>query len=223
MSGRRFRGWLACICVWAACACGSNHDPVVDKQEPGELEPIPQDHPPIAVLPDPELSDGHVGRAPRRITVAQLGTSIVVTTGQTWSQLDKLSGSLGAADYALVNAEAIEPNLVFAKFLEDGAREVCLEAADADLKETDPSKRVLARDVPGDLKDLRTLSESVRKDNLVYLSTRFWGQPLEAAELTKWNASFAKLAMSAELAKKRREAWGALCIAFMTDPRFVTY
>jgi hypothetical protein len=203
-------------------ACGSK-DAAVQPSEPGEIEPIPTDHPPLHPLPDPELSEGHVGRAPRRITVAQLRTSIAVTTGQTWSQLDKLSASLGSADYALVNAEATEPNLVFAKFLEDGSREVCLEAADADLKETDASKRVLARDVAGDLKDLRKLSDQQRKDNLVYLSTRFWGQPLEGAELDKWNTGFVKLAERAEVAKKRREAWGALCIAFMTDPRFVTY
>ncbi|MEY4577349.1 MAG: hypothetical protein RL701_2052 [Pseudomonadota bacterium] len=203
-------------------ACGTK-EAATKPPEQGEVEPIPTDHPPIHALPDPELSDGHVGRAPRRITVAQLRTSIAVTTGQTWSQLDKLSASLGSADYALVNAEATEPNLVFAKFLEDGSREVCLEAADADLKETDATKRVLARDVPGDLKDLRKLTDSQRKDNLVYLSTRFWGQPLDGAELDKWHASFIKLADRAEVAKKRREAWGALCIAFMTDPRFVTY
>lgn len=220
--GRRAAGWIMCCAGLWLGACSSGQQPMAAPVQ-GELEPIPTDHPPINALPDPELSQGHVGRAPRRITVAQLRTSIEVTTGQTWSQLDKLSASLGSADYALVNAEATEPNLVFAKFVEDGSREVCLEAADADLKETDPAARVLARDVPGDLKDLRLLSDKTRRDNLVYLSTRFWGQPLEGTELDKWNASFVKLADRAEVAKKRREAWGALCIALMTDPRFVTY
>jgi hypothetical protein len=212
-----------CVIVLALSigACGtSSRSPA---PEIAQVEPIPTDHPPISPLPDPELSGGHVGRAPRRITVAQLKTSIEVTTGRQWSQIDKLAASLGRADYALVNAEATEPNLVFAKFLEDGAREVCLATAQADLMESDPSKRVLSRDVPGDLKDLRQLSAQTRKDNLVYLSTRFWGEPLSGAELDRWNESFVKLAERAEVAKKRREAWGALCIAFMTDPRFVTY
>lgn len=210
---------IALCCSLSACASPDR----TPAPEIAQVEPIPSDHPPITQLPDPELSGGHVGRAPRRISVAQLKTSIEVTTARQWSQIDKLAASLGRADYALVNAEATEPNLVFAKFLEDGAREVCLATAQADLTETDPSKRVLARDVPGDLKDLRQLSAQTRKDNLVYLSTRFWGQPLSGDELERWDASFAKFAERAEVAKKRREAWGALCIALMTDPRFVTY
>lgn len=208
------------LLLLALAACSPERTPA---PEIAQVEPIPSDHPTISPLPDPELSGGHVGRAPRRITVAQLKTSIEVTTGRQWSQIDKLAASLGRADYALVNAEATEPNLVFAKFLEDGAREVCLATAQQDLAETDATKRVLSRDVPGDLKDLRQLSPQTRKDNLVYLSTRFWGQPLSGDELERWDASFAKLAERAEVSKKRREAWGALCIAFMTDPRFVTY
>ena len=211
---------VMCGCLFAL-GCSSASKP--GAPEIAELTPIPSDHPPIAALPDPELSGGHVGRAPRRISVAQLKASIQTTTGRQWSQIDKLAASLGSADYALVNAEATEPNLVFAKFLEDGAREVCLATAQADLTETDPAKRVLARDVPGNLADLRKLSEQARRDNLSYLSTRFWGQPLAGDELVKWNDSFKTLAERAEVAKKRREAWGALCIAFMTDPRFVTY
>ena len=211
------------VIALSLAAIGCNGPAATPKPEIAEVTPIPNGHPQIEPLPDPELSDGHVGRAPRRITVAQLKASIQVTTGRQWSQIDKLAASLGRADYALVNAEALEPNLVFAKFMEDGAREVCLATAQADLAEADPSLRVLSRDVPGDLKDLRQLSAQTRKDNLVYLSTRFWGQPLAGAELDKWNDSFAKFAERAEVAKKRREAWGALCIAFMTDPRFVTY
>jgi hypothetical protein len=209
------------LCCLAALGC-SQPAPKA-KPEVADVMPVPSDHPAIAALPDPELSGGHVGRAPRRISVAQLKQSILVTTGRQWSQIDNLAASLGSADYALVNAEATEPNLVFAKFIEDGAREVCLATAQADLAETDPSQRVLAQNVPGDLKDLRQLSAQTRRDNLVYLSTRFWGQPLEGAELDKWNDSFAQLAERAEVAKKRREAWGAVCIALMTDPRFVTY
>jgi hypothetical protein len=214
---------MRCLLPLALAAFSCTSDAPAPKSEVGEVSPVPSDHPPIAPLPDPELSQGHVGRAPRRITVAQLKESILTTTGRQWSLIDKLSASLGSADYALVNAEATEPNLVFAKFMEDGAREVCLATAEADLAEKDPAKRVLARDVQGDLKDLRQLSAQTRRDNVVYLSTRFWGQPVSDSELDKWTEAFGKLAERAEVAKKRREAWGALCIALMTDPRFVTY
>jgi len=53
--------------------------------------------------------------------------------GRPWASLDSLAPSLGRADYAAINSENIEPNLVFAKFLEDGAREVCMAQAAAEL------------------------------------------------------------------------------------------
>jgi hypothetical protein len=193
------------------------------KPKPAELTPVPDGHPATEALPDPELSGGHVGRAPRRITVAQLKASIQVTTGRQWSQIDRLAASLGQADYALVNAEATEANLVFAKFLEDGAREVCLSAAQADLDQTAADKRVLSPAVPASVKELTKIGDAAIDQNLVYLSTRFWGQPLGEPELGTWRESFKKIAAAAEVAKKRREGWAAMCIALMTDPRFLTY
>jgi hypothetical protein len=215
------------VCAWAcglllfAAGCSTKHDD--PKAKPAELTPVPDGHPAIEALPDPDQSGGHVGRAPRRITVAQLKSSIQVTTGTQWSQIDRLAASLGQADYALVNAEATEPNLVFAKFLEDGAREVCLSAAQADLDQTSADKRVLSPSIPNDVKDLTKIDDASLSDNLIYLSTRFWGQPLSEPELSTWAASFKKMAASAEKTKKRREAWAAICIALMTDPRFTTY
>lgn len=211
----------ACCLLLLVSACSSKHqDP---KSTPAELSPVPDGHPAIDPLPDPDLSGGHVGRAPRRITVAQLKSSIQVTTGRQWSQIDKLSASLGQADYALVNAEATEANLVFAKFLEDGAREVCLSAAQADLDQTSADKRVLSPLIPIENKDLTKIDDPSLGENLVYLSTRFWGQPLSEPELSTWAQSFKKMAAAAEKAKKKREAWAAICIALMTDPRFTTY
>ena len=122
----------------------------------GTLTPVDVQEPPadgihgnggVVPLPDPEQQAGRVGRSARRITVNQLATSIQVAVGQPWSKLDGLAASLGRADYALVNAESIEANLVFAKFLEDGAREVCLSRAGADLKLTVAKDRVLGEPV----------------------------------------------------------------------------
>jgi hypothetical protein len=212
--------WLALL-LSAAAACSSKAP--TEAPKPAQLEPLPDGHPPIEALPDPELSGGHVGRAPRRITVAQLKASIQITTGRQWSQIDSLAASLGRADYALVNAEATEPNLVFAKFLEDGAREVCTATAQADLAEPNAAKRVLSPEVPANVTDLSKTSDASAKQNLVYLSTRFWGQPLAGAELDTWVSAFKGFATRAEAAKKRPQAWGAICIAMMTDPRFSTY
>ena len=217
------------LLVGALCAsallvpgCGGDKPPK-SKPKPATLMPVPEGHPETEPLPDPELSGGHVGRAPRRITVAQLKSSIQVTTGRQWSQIDRLAASLGQADYALVNAEATEANLVFAKFLEDGAREVCLNAAQADLDQPDAAQRVLSPRVAASIKELTKIDDAAINDNLVYLSTRFWGQPLAEPELATWRESFKRIAALAETAKKRREGWGAICIALMTDPRFLTY
>lgn len=218
---------FAALLALAASAC-SKSQPVADKT--GEISPIDMsNHPSIDPLPDPDLQGGHVGRAPRRITVAQLKSSILIATGRQWSQIDNLAASLGKADYALVNAEATEPNLVFAKFLEDGAREVCLGAAATDLTRPNGADRVLSP-LAGTAADLTTLLDADVKKNLVYLSTRFWGQPLSGSELETWAASFKKLAAATKTAvppatspAPKNQAWGGVCIALMTDPRFFTY
>jgi hypothetical protein len=196
----------------------------------GLLEPVPNPHGDMRPLPDPELQDGRVGRSPRRITVDQLGSSIQVALGQRWSDLDTLAPSLGRADYALVTQENTEANLVFAKFLEDGAREMCLAQADAEVKLVTPSARVLSRTLPaGAVGDLRKLTDAQVRELLVYLSTRFWGSPLEGEELTRWAGFFTQAAARAEVmpatdrSRARGQALATVCIALMTDSRFLTY
>lgn len=189
----------------------------------GVLEPVANPHGDMRPLPDPELQEGRVGRSPRRITVAQLGRSIEVAVGRPWTQLDSRASSLGKADYALVNQENTEPNLVFAKFLEDGAREVCLAQASAELGLATPEERVLTRTLPGAVGDLRELSDAQVRELLVYLSTRFWGMPLEGEELTRWAGFFTQAAARAETIRRRDHGLAAVCIALMTDSRFLTY
>lgn len=204
----------------AACEKPATTPPPVD----GQLEPVVSPHGDTpSALPDPELQNGRVGRSPRRITVNQLGRSIEVAVGRPWSQLDTLAASMGRADYALVNIESTEANLVFAKFLEDGAREVCMNQATAELKLTSPADRVLTRTIPGALGDLRKLSDAQVRELLVYLSTRFWGSPLEGEELTRWVGFFTQAAARAETISKRDQALAVVCIGLMTDSRFLTY
>jgi hypothetical protein len=215
--------YTVCLTLLLSAACSSQApDATPAAAVPAQLEPVPADHPPIVALPDPELQGGHVGRAPRRLTTQQLKASIRVTTGRDWSQIDNLAASLGRADYALVNAEATETNLVFAKFLDDGAREVCLATADADLKQPDATLRILSREVPASA-DIGALDDAMVQNNLTYLSTRFWGEPLLGDELSTWTNTFKNIAARAKAAKKPREAWGSICMALMTDSRFITY
>lgn len=192
-------------------------------EESGTLVPVETPSGGPLALPDPDQQGGHIGRAPRRITVAQLDSSIQIATGRRWTSLDALAPSLGRADYALVNSESAEPTLVFAKFLEDGAREVCLATATADLAQTRAASRILAEQLPDSLTNLTTIPDSAVRSNLVYLSMRFWGQPLSGPELDSWTALFKNAATRAQAIGRREQALAAVCIALMTDPRFITY
>jgi hypothetical protein len=216
-----------CLSLVAAGCAKDKTD--VSPRAKGELAPIPSPHPALASLPDPALQGGKVGRAARRLTTAQLRESIKVTTGQAWAGLDTFASSLGEADFALTTAEATEPNLVFAKFLDAGAREVCAKAASEDQLKADPAQRVLSRELPGALGPLTALTRAQLDANLVYLSTRFWGQPLSGAELERWAAFFSKAAATVEAAPSaspgpsREQVFAMTCVALMTDPRFFTY
>lgn len=189
----------------------------------GTLEAVDMgNHPPTVKLADPEENQGNVGRKPRRITVAQLRESIIVTTGRPWTALTNLAPSLGQADYALTVSESTEANLVFAKFIEDGAREVCRQTAQADLSRQ-PAERILFPDVAYTGRDFTTMTDDAVKSNLRYLSVRFWGQPFSDAEREVWATTFKTIAARAKAANRPEDAWGAMCVAFMTDPRFITY
>lgn len=200
-------------------------------EQAADLNPVDlSQHPPLTPLPDPDMQGGHVGRAPRRITVAQLKESILVTTGRQWSQIDTLATTLGQADYALINAENTVPNMVFAKFVEDGAREVCIATALADLGKPAAADRVLSPLVSATATDLTALTDAEVRANLGYLSTRFWGQTLTGAELDTWANAFKALANAtqkvvppATAVAPKQQAWGGICVALMTDPRFFTY
>lgn len=218
---RRFVA-LALLALAPACSKSADKPPTAPLS--GTLEPVANPHDSVTPLPDPELQKGSVGRAPRRITVAQLDQSIRTTVGRPWASLSTLAPSLGQADFANINSENIEPNLVFAKFLEDGAREVCMAQATAELTVTDPNARVLSRTLPaGAMGDLTKLTDAQKTDLVVYLSTRFWGAPLSGDEQLKWKNFFTQAATRAETIKKRDQAFAAVCIAMMTDSRFFTY
>ncbi|MCP3135731.1 hypothetical protein [Pyxidicoccus xibeiensis] len=218
-----------------ASGCTKSEENTVPPPLDGQLEPVPNPHQPgdFEPLPDPEAQNGSVGRAPRRLTVAQLDAAIFHAVGRRWitddgrDGIDARATSLGRADYALVVNENTEPNLVFAKFLEDGARYTCLKQADAEVKLTDPSLRTLSRTLPGAWGDLRKLTDAQVREYLVYNSTRFWGAPLEGEELTKWVTLFTQAAARVESLntnpKRRDQVLAVVCIAMLTDPRFITY
>jgi len=230
------RRLVALAFIALASACSKSEEKALPPPVDGQLEPVPNPHGTVTPLPDPDVQAGSVGRAPRRITVAQLDASIRTAVGRGWEcpvgapsscvDLADVAPSLGKADFANVSSENTEPNLVFAKFLEDGARDVCMAQALAELTVADPNARVLSRTVPtliGTAGTLTALSDAQVTEVLVYLSTRFWGAPLAGEELTRWKSFFTQAASRAEAIRKRDQAFAVMCIAMMTDSRFLTY
>ncbi len=191
------------------------------RSETGTLTPVQNAHPELTPLPDPDAQGGNVGRAPRRLTVAQLKESINVATGRYWTGLDALAPSLGKADFALTNTESIDANLVFAKFLEDGARTVCDQTSAADQAQLTQSLRILSPEVPAIDPTLAT--DAQISANLDYLALRFWGAQLGADEKLVYADLFKKAAVRAKSIGSRKQAWGVVCVALITDPRFFTY
>jgi hypothetical protein len=213
---------LAFAFLSSVAACTKQPTPAPDAPATVAAVPLPDAHPLLTPLPDPGLNGGLVGRAPRRISVSQLKQSIVTVTGVQWSQIDTLAASLGQADFALTVSDSLDPNLVFAKFLEDGAREVCLAAAKADLTRA-PAQRVLWPELTQPSTDFTTVDDVAIARNLGTLATRFWGSSFEPSELTDWTLTFKKLAVRAKATNKPEQAWGSICVAMMTDSRFITY
>lgn len=216
------------VALLALASC--SRPPTSTPGETGALSPVtlPGGHPTLTPLPDPEANGGHAGRAPRRISVDQLRQSILVATGQEWVSTPTVPGlkqreaSLGKADFAATVSDATEPNLVFSKFLEDGARVVCKQVSTAD-KARPQAQRVLWPEVAGTVTDFTTLDDATIQRNLSTLAVRFWGSPFDAPELEAWTASFRRFAAGAKAANAPEQAWGAVCVAMMTDPRFITY
>lgn len=220
------RRLVALALLALAPACSSKSEDKLPPPADAQLDPIPADHGTVTPLPDPEMQAGSVGRAPRRITVDQLDKSITTTVGRPWTDLSKYAQSLGKADYALINSENTEPNLVFAKFLEDGARKVCLDQATAEVSTPATTTHVLSATFTtptGAVGDLTKLTDAQVGELMVYLSTRFWGSPLQGDELAKWKNFFSQAASRSKTLNKPQQALAAMCVALMTDQRFLTY
>jgi uncharacterized membrane protein len=100
---------------------------------------------------------------------------------------------------------------------------VCLATAAADLAASSPEARVLTPGVTVSNGDFTTMSDAQVRATLEGLSVRFWGQRLSDDERSTWSQTFRAVAARAKAVNQPAQAWGAMCIAFMTDPRFITY
>jgi len=163
------------------------------------------------------------GRKALRLSVDQLKRSIpLLFNGITWvgydsrtkkntaNMFDRLSKTLGKADYLQLTQNIREPTALFMKFMDDMAGNVCNQAIARDAKTLDRSKRTVMRykDIDQNLRFLRLKFHAIHVPNTT----------------TKGIEALRKLYDSI-LAKKKSVdiAWKGVCIAVLTSPEFFAY
>ena len=173
---------------------------------------LPTDHGSVSVYPEEEI----FGKRARRISVDNLRQSIpALFGGITWTnrngsqnQFDKLSQTLGEADYLNVTQENTEPSPLFAKFMDDMAGNVCEKALEEDGAGTSQHIMMYPDDVDANLRFLRL------KLHGIYV-------PADSTESlgdlrSLYDDIFA-------LDNDAEKAWYGVCIAMLTAPEFMAY
>ncbi len=156
------------------------------------------------------------GKTARRLSVAQLRRSIPQLFGTTWTSgtnqlFDTLARTLGEADYVQVTYDNLQPNPLFAKFMDDMAGQVCGKAVPADAMQADPMMKQVVRypmDVDANLRFLRLKLHGILVPD---------GQTTGLAGLQKLFADVKADTNSAD------KAWIAVCVAMVTAPELMAY
>lgn len=201
--------------------------------------PIDHEDPPTG---DPEEVDlgADPWRARRRMDIDQLDASIRRVTGgigweswrrsgDTWEvgtrYFDQYADTLGVPDYINGTSEDRSVSLLFQKFLDDAARNVCRRLADREGGSGQPYDGepagvfapvdVNAADTPPADADAALSS----------LLLRFHGRRVEVGsdELRPWHDLYLRLAATEAATETPRRAWEGVCVALITHPDFYTY
>lgn len=178
---------------------------------------------------------------PRRLSADQWGASMGVIFGTgvdgkpiawkagTRPALDQatIAQSFGEPDYITTTEEDLSPSVLYAKYTDDAARDLCGQAQAADAVRTDAKTRVLTRFVAPT--DTVATNQGAIDHNLRYLKLRFHGVKIEPTDtasldgLRKLFTTAATASTAPDLAKKNDEAWLAVCVALVTAPEFHIY
>ncbi|TNE43262.1 MAG: hypothetical protein EP343_34200 [Deltaproteobacteria bacterium] len=169
--------------------------------------------PPTSSYVDPQY-----GREARRISVLHLQRMIPkLFDGLTWTDsrknnmFSKLGVTLGQADYIYATQSHRKPTMLFMKFMDDMAGQLCGKAVEADNKNENFAKRMLIR-YPRD-----------PDKNLRFLRLKFHtiAVPEDSNEgiqnLRKLYDNVLRATQSID------KAWSAVCVSMMTSPEFFAY
>jgi len=225
MSAKVFHTVLATALVSGVVAACSSNEGVRAREEPSVVDDW---RPHGDELGDGPLGPKVEGRMPRRLSVAQLEQTLIATFGASWGLdvpntnpparfelLPILAPALGQPDYLTENVESLEPTPLFAKFMDNMAARVCLDAVLKDTSAPLPAKPVIVR-YPDDV-----------DRNLRYLRLRLhgiWVADGSTVEIKDLRALYQSIADNAEPnIPPATLGWLGVCIAMVTAPEFMTY
>lgn len=136
--------------------------------------------------------------------------------------------TLGVPDYITSSAEDRTVSLLFEKFLDDAARDVCRRLVDRENGDGRPYDG----EPQGIFGTIDVSAEAPTQDEidttLSSLLLRFHGRdvPADSTQLQPWRDHFARLqatAAGAEEPLPPRRAWEGVCVGLITHPDFYTY
>jgi hypothetical protein len=236
MRGATCLPWMRAVCaaafVLVGCTDGRS-SMGTDPSQPAPGEPPIPGNPPEATPP--------FGRVVRRLSVAQLketfpqvfgrdlaGNPISWMVSSTATGFETFGRALGEADYLTVTEETAEISSLYAKFMDDAARDACARVLNADYGRTTATERVFVRHAGLTATDKTDLPGVLA--NLAYLKLRFHGVRATAAaedpSLAGLKDVFVQAstrAATASLPAPVKEGWRAVCVALVTAPEFSLY
>jgi hypothetical protein len=166
---------------------------------------------------------GAQGKVARRLSVDHLRRSIpLLFGGATWTSganganenLTVLSRTLGEADYVQVTYNNLQPNPLFAKFMDDMAGQVCGKVVTADKARPTAAERAIVRypeDVDRNLRFLRL------KLHGIFVPDGAMDGLADLRKLYDDTLADGRGATAAD------GAWLAVCVAMTTAPEFMAY
>jgi hypothetical protein len=170
--------------------------------------------------------EGQAGRDFRRMDIDQLSASIERITGHAWTREDRgeqidrfeeLGPTLGVPDYIEVVSDPLSPSLLFQKFLDDAALDVCPKLVQDDLERMDGTRWLIRHVDPDNTADSPEMQHTLQ-DALL----RFHGKAVadDSQELAEW--AFLMRSLN-EVASEPQTRWESLCVALITHPDFYLY
>ena len=179
----------------------------------------------------------NIARRPRRrMNVDQLSDAMRrVSGGIGWTNargddlFESLAATLGRPDYIQRTVEELEPTVLFQKFLDDAARDVCTRMLAADMAslqaeaaadpENPPTARILLRHVDAD--DTIADAPDAVDRNLRHLLAWFHGRDARDADSLAYLKVLVESA--AALTDDPTQSWLGVCGVLFTHPDFYTY